>query len=32
MISYSMISYVLYACMYDRLDYDVMGMISYSKL
>ena len=29
MISYSVISCVIYACIYDRLDYDIMGMISY---
>jgi len=28
----SLISCVIYACMYDRLDYDIMGMISYLKL
>ena len=32
MISYSVISCVIYACIYDRLDYDIMGMISYLKL
>ena len=32
MVSYSVISCVIYACIYDRVDYDIMGMISYLKL
>ena len=32
MITLGVISCVIYACMYDRLDYNVMGMILYSKL